>query len=160
MLEKHEIFEIKDSDKTFGDVIANAPKEISEEIRSKNVIILPSHNTTDEFYCGTLDTLDYLNDNGLSADVYAADDDYKELSLHGAEIWLGTLIIKYVVIPVFCSVIGAYVYEKLKGVSGDQISMKVYVEKKDGTTSAIDFRGKIEDFDKALKEIGKFHEEI
>jgi len=158
--EKHEVFEVKDSDKTFADLIENAPKDISVGLSSKNVIVLPSHNTQDEFYCGTLDILDYLNENGLSSEIYSNDDDYKELALHSSDFWLGTFFVTNIVIPVFCSVVGSYVYAKLKGVRGDQISMKIYVEKKDGTTSAVDFKGKVEDFDKALEVIGKFHEKI
>ena len=159
IMDKEVIFRIEDSTVTFKKLIDSAPKEIVKELKNKGVIILPSHGHDDAYYAGTLDTLDYLNENEINADVYATDDDYKELGLHCADIWLGTFFVKNYVIPVFCSVVGAYIYDKLKANNNDKISLKFMVEKKDGSTAAVQFDGKVEELDKALDAVKSFSNE-
>lgn len=154
-----ENFTIEESELTFEKLIHDAPLELSSELKGKGIVILPSHGHDDAFYAGTLDTLDFLNENQLNTDVYATDEDYKELSLHGADIWLGTFFIKNFVIPVFCSVIAAYVYDKIKAQKGDKISLKFMVEKKDGKTTAVQFDGKVEELNKALDAVKSFSDE-
>jgi hypothetical protein len=150
---------VKDESLTVQDLIGRAPLEITSLIEVANVVILPSHGTEDKFYNSTLDTLDYLNENKVLTEVFATDDDYKVLGLHGADIWLGTFIIKNFIIPVFCGVIATYIYEKLKAQKGDKVSLKFIVEKKDGNTTSVSFDGKVEDLSKALDEVKKFSDE-
>lgn len=152
-------FVIEESSLTFDDLINDAPQEIASSLKEKGVVILPSHGHDDAYYAGTLDTLDYLNDNNVNTDVYATDDEYKELGLHGADIWLGTFFIKNFVIPIFCSVVAAYVYEKINAKKGDKISLKFMVEKKDGKTTAVQFDGKVEELNKALDAVKSFNNE-
>ncbi|HCH7903364.1 hypothetical protein ACKLKD_01880 [Klebsiella sp. 10982] len=154
-----EKFEIKESIFTFESLIADAPPEISSMLKGKNVIILPSHGYEDVYYTGTLDTLDYLNENNISAEVYATDDEYKELGLHAADIWLGTFIIKNFVIPIFCSVVSAYIYDKIKAKKNDKISLTFIVEKKDGKTVSIEYNGKIENLNEVLNAVKGFSNE-
>lgn len=158
-MEIKERFEIEDSPLKFDTLQKDAPTEIASELVGKGVVILPSHGSTDAFYTGSLDTLDYLNENGIEADIYTTDDDYKELGLHGADIWLGTFFVKNFVIPIFCSVIAAYVYDKLKAKKGDKVSVKFIVEKKDGDTTSVSFDGKIEELNKALDAVKDFSDE-
>lgn len=154
-----ENFQIEESKLTFEELCKTAPNEISDGILNKGVVILPSHGSDDAFYAGSLDTLDYLNENDIQTDIYSTDDDYKELGLHGADIWLGSFFIKNFVIPVFCSVIAAYVYDKLKAKKGDKISLKFIVEKKDGNTTSVSFDGKVEELNKALDAVKEFNDE-
>ena len=154
-----EYFIIEESELTFEKLVLDAPNALSSELKEKGVVILPSHGHDDAFYTGTLDTLDFLNENQLNTDVYATDEDYKELSLHGADIWLGTFFIKNFVIPVFCSVIAAYVYDKIKAKQDDKISLRFMVEKKDGRTTAVQFDGKVKELNKALDAVKSFSDE-
>lgn len=158
-LEFKERFEVSSSDTTFEELMKNAPEELLNNINDVSVLILPSHETDDSFYSGSLDTLDYLNGNGLKTDIYANDEEYKELGLHGADIWLGTFFVKNFFIPIFCGVISSYIYEKLKAKKDDKISLKFIVEKKDGTTSMVAFDGKIEAVGKVLDTVKKFNNE-
>jgi len=158
-LEKKEQFEIHDSDIRFENLVKNAPTEIAGNINKVAVLILPSHGTVDSFYAGSLDTYDYLTANEIRTEIYSNEDDYKELSLHGADIWLGTFFLKNFVIPIFCSVLAAYVYDKLKANKDDNISVKFIIEKKKGETSTVSFDGKVENLEKALNAIKKFSDE-
>ncbi|MGE8705370.1 MAG: hypothetical protein ACN6O5_22040 [Achromobacter sp.] len=158
-LELKERFEVSPSDLTFEVLAKNAPEELLHNINDIGVLILPSHGTDDSFYNGSLDTLDYLNNNKIKTDIYVRDEEYKELGLHGADIWLGTFFLKNFVIPIFCGVIASYIHEKLKAKKDDKISLKLIVEKNDGTTSMVAFDGKVEEVEKALNAAKKFSNE-
>ncbi|QUM89533.1 hypothetical protein HWV03_12345 [Moritella sp. 36] len=145
-----EIFIVEDSEVSLKKLINDAPAELAAFLKDKSVVILPSHGHDDLYYTGTLDTLDFLNENGINAEIYATDDDYKELELRGADIWLGTFIIQIIVLPIFVNVVSSYIYDKIKAKSDDNISLKLMVENKDGKTSAVEFRGKVENLEKAI----------
>jgi hypothetical protein len=149
IMEIKDRFAVQEEETTFRELIDSKPK-LKSDLEGKGVIILPSHGSNDAFYSGSLDTLDYLNANGLDADIFATDEEYKELGLHGADIWLGTFIVKNFLIPVFCSVIAAYIYEKIKAKGDDKISLKFIIEKKDGNTSSVSYDGKIENLQTAI----------
>lgn len=151
-----ERFEVAEDGPTFQKLIEQATPALASEIQGKSVLLLPSHGSEDAFYAGSLDTLDYLNENGLDADLYSTDDDYKELSLHGADLWLGTFIFQSIVIPVFCGVISSYIYDKLKAKSDDKISLEFIIEKKDKLSATVSYEGKVEDVEKALNAVKKF----
>ncbi|MEZ8358395.1 hypothetical protein AB6C56_21460, partial [Vibrio splendidus] len=146
--------------KPFASLIKSYPA-LSAELESRNVIILPSQGNDDEFYNGSLDTLDYLNNNSdvIEADIYSTDDNYKEIGLHAAEIWLGTIIIQYVVAPIFCSLIAAYIYDELKSKDDDDISLKFIVEKKDGSTKSVSYDGKVQNLQKAIDAVKEISDE-
>lgn len=154
-----ETFNIKVSDLSFKKLVDDAPLDIASTLKDKSVVILPSHGHDDAYYAGTLDTLDFLNENGINTDVYASDDEYKELGLHGAEIWLGTFIIQSIVVPIFCGVVSAYIYDKLKAKDDDNIALRFIVENNKGKTTAVEFKGKVENLDKALDAIKSFSDE-
>lgn len=159
ILDKKEIFRIEESNVTFKKLIDDAPMELTNTLNEKNVVILPSHGHDDAYYAGTLDTLDFLNENGVNTDVYATDDEYKELGLHGEEIWLGTFIIQSVVIPIFCGVISSFIYDRLKANDDDNIALKFMVEDKGGKTTAVEFSGKVKNLDKAIDAVKKLDNE-
>lgn len=159
ILDKKEIFRVEESSLTFEQLVNEAAPEISSGLKEKSVVILPSHGHDDVFYAGTLDTLDFLNENGINADIYASDEEYKELGLHGAEFWLGTFIIQSIVVPVFCGVISSYIYDKLKAKDDDNIALKFMVENKEGKTTAIEFNGKVENLSKAIDAVKSLSDE-
>jgi len=151
-----ECFEVTEDGPTFQKLTGQAHPALASEIQGKSILILPSHGTDDAFYAGSLDVLDYLNENQLNADLFSTDEEYKELSLHGADLWLGTFIFKSVVIPIFCGVISAYIYDKLKAEPDDKISLKFIVEKKDESSATVSYDGRVEDVEKALNAVKKF----
>lgn len=146
---------VGDEDFTVDDLIRKSPEEILSSLQQAGVIILPSHGTDDAFYGGTIETLDFLNDHDVPAEVYSTDEDYKEISLHGADFWLGTILVKYVFIPVFCGVISSYIYDKLRAKKDDNISLKFIVENKDGKTTSVSFDGTVDKLPAALEEVRK-----
>ncbi|AYC30977.1 hypothetical protein D3880_00615 [Pseudomonas cavernae] len=152
-MEIEEKFQVREESLTLAGLLSKAPISLAETIKNKSVVILPSHGTIDAFYAGSLDILDHLNNNEIDADIYASDEDYKELSLHGADIWLGTFFITSVVVPIFCNVISSYIYDKLKAKNEDKISLQIIVERKNGTTTSVNFDGKIESLDKAINAV-------
>ncbi|MCD9480488.1 hypothetical protein [Photobacterium phosphoreum] len=159
ILEKKDKLLVQDETSTVAELLEHTPKDIAGSVQAASIVILPSHGSGDAFYIGTLDTLDYLNENDLPSEVFATDDEYKELGLHGAEFWIGTFIIKNFAIPIFCSLIAAYVYDKLKAKDDDKISLKFIVENKTGKTTSVSFDGKAEKLSKVLDEVKKFSDE-
>lgn len=159
LMERETNLIVSDEILTVEELIQRSPKEISSSLQQAGVIILPSHGTDDAYYGGTIETLDFLNDHDVPTEIYSTDDDYRELSLHGADLWLGTLLVKYVFIPVFCGVISSYIYEKLKAKKDDNISLKFIVENKNGKTTSVSFDGKVEKLSAAIEEVRKISDE-
>lgn len=149
-MEDIEHFDIQNLNTTFNDLIKEVSRHNLSNLKENNVIILPSHGYKDLYYKGTLNTLDYLNEHDISADICATDEEYQEVLLHGLDIWLGTFLIKYVAIPIFNIVIGNYIFNKLKAKPDDNISLEFVVEQKDGNIQRVEYRGKVEDLDKAM----------
>lgn len=159
ILGKKEIFRVEESSLTFDKLVNEAASGISSYLKDKSVVILPSHGHDDVFYAGTLDTLDFLNKNGINTDVYASDEEYKELSLHGDDFWLGTFIIQYIVVPIFCNVISSYIYDKLKAKDDDNIALKFMVENREGKTTSVEFNGKVENLNKVIDAVKSLSDE-
>lgn len=160
ILEKKERFEVKEESMTRAELVRKASQPLAEIIKEKRLIILPSHGTEDEFYAGSLDTLDYLNDNNVDAEIYSTDEDYKELSLHGADFWLGTFFVSSVVLPILTNLMSSYIYDKLKARKDDGISLKLIIERESGSTVSISFDGKVEKLDKVFTAIKELENEV
>lgn len=160
ILEKKERFEVKEESLTRAELVRKASQPLAEIIKEKSLIILPSHGTEDEFYAGSLDTLDYLNDNNVDAEIYSTDEDYKELSLHGADFWLGTFFVSSIVLPILTNLMSSYIYDKLKARKDDGISLKLIIERESGSTVSISFDGKVEKLDKVFTAIKELENEV
>lgn len=154
-----EHFEVTEEGPTFQKLTGQASPALASEVQGKSVLILPSHDSDDAFYAGSLDILDYLKENQVNADIFTTDEDYKELSLHGDDIWLGTFIFQSVVIPIFCGVISSYIYDKLKAKPDDKVSLKFIIEKKDKSSATVSYDGKVEGVEKALKAVKEFSDD-
>lgn len=159
-LEKKDRFEVKEESLTRAELMRKASKSLAEIIKGKSLIILPSHGTVDEFYVGSLDTLDYLNDNDMDAEIYSTDEEYKELSLHGADFWLGTFFVSSVVLPILTNIMSSYIYDKLKAKKDDGISLKLIIERESGSTVSISFDGQVEKLDKVFTAIKDLKNEV
>lgn len=160
IMEDKERLEIKEEQLTFAKLINDAPVELAQLIKGKGLIVLPSHGSDDAFYAGSLDTLDYFNASGVDSDIYSLDDDYKELSLHGADLWIGTFFISSILIPVFCNLMSSYIYDKLKAKKDDKVSLKVIVERRDGTSVSVSFDGGVEGLGKAFEAVRGLESEV
>ncbi|AZZ78155.1 hypothetical protein CCX46_24425 [Pseudomonas sp. RU47] len=160
ILEQKDRFEVKEESLTRAELVRNASPSLAEIIKGKNLIILPSHETVDEFYAGSLDTLDYLNERNVDAEIYSTDEDYKELSLHGADFWLGTFFVSSIVLPLLTNLMSSYIYDKLKAQKDDGISLKLIIERKSGSTVSISFDGKIEKLEKVFTAIKELENEV
>ena len=156
-------FESKDNFETWIDR-RYISKSLKRELKKANVLIVPTEGFRDEsiiaFPVKTDELFRFMTKRapeGVIVDLCIEDDDYKELGLHGADIWLGTFFIKNVVLPIFCSIVAAYIYDKAKENKVSKVSLKFIVEKKDGTTTSVSYDGKVENLEKAMdavKEIG------
>lgn len=153
ILKKEDELVIEDSTITFKSLLEKSSKELAELITGKQVIILPSHGHEDVFYTGTLDILDFLKNNGLEADIYATDDDYKELGLHSADTWLGSFLISGIILPCFINLMTSYIYDKIKAKDGDNISFQFLIENKNGETKSIRFSGDAKSLEKVLSTV-------
>lgn len=58
-LEFKERFDVSSSNITFEQLAKDAPEELLSNINELGVLILPSHETDDSFYPGSLDTLNF-----------------------------------------------------------------------------------------------------
>lgn len=160
ILEKKERFEVKEESLTRAELVRKASHPLAEIIKDKNLIILPSHGTVDEFYVGSLDTLDYFNDHNLDAEIYSTDEDYKELSLHGADFWLGTFFVSSFALPILTNLMSSYIYDKLRAQKDDGISLKVIIERESGSTVSVSFDGKVEKLDKVFAAVKELENEV
>jgi len=151
---------IESSNLRFNKLAEDSP-ELRELIVGSNVLILPSREEHNAFYTGTLDILDHMKESegDLAIDILSTDDEYRELGLHGADIWLGTFIVKSIVVPIFVGLITSYIYDKVKAKKDDHVSIKIIVEDKDGESKAVSFDGKVEDFNKAVDAINEIADE-
>ncbi|WP_198920012.1 hypothetical protein [Pseudomonas chlororaphis] len=160
IFEEKEFFEVMNGAVSREELLRKAPKELVKLITGKDLIILPSHGTSDAFYTGTLDTLDYFNAHSIDAEIYSTDNDYKELSLHAADFWLGSFFVGSVLVPLVCNLISSYIYDKLKAKEEDNVSLEIIIEKKDGSTVSLDFKGKVGALDKILDAARRIEREV
>lgn len=160
VLEKKFRFEVKEDTVTREELMRKASQPLAKLIKDKSLIILPSHGTADEFYTGTLDTLDYFNDNEVDVEIYATDEEYKELSLHGADFWLGTFFVSSLILPLLTNLMSSYIYDKLKADKSDGISVKLIIEKKSGSTVSISYDGSVEKLGKVFGAIKDLENEV
>ncbi|WP_227429930.1 hypothetical protein [Psychrobacter sp. I-STPA6b] len=152
-------FEISDSTLTFDNIVSDASPDVINNLKQKDIVILPSHGTEDLYYVGSIDILDYFKNNNIDIDIYATDEEYQEIALHSAEIWLGTFLLKNIIIPTFIGLLSNYIYNKLKAKPDDNISVTFIAEKKNGNTKKIEYRGEVRNLNKAINSLKKIDRE-
>lgn len=93
---------------------------LRKDLVRKNVLMVPQEVIRDYdnpvFPSGSREILTYLKkfkDKGLEADACIEENDYRELLLHNDLIRLGHFLVAKVVFPLFISVLGSYLTNKL-----------------------------------------------
>ena len=97
--------------------IAGLPEELKETVMDADVLIVPSliQNQPKAFMVGTMDLYAVLKAQmGDKMEICIADDDYEEIELNSRILRLGRFCVKQVALPLFLSVLGAYIYDRLK----------------------------------------------
>jgi len=157
MLTKEEVFAIEDSTLNFADLSHEMPTLSWENI---GILILPSDEEHKAFYAGTLEMLDYFSAhlNPGEVDIFASDEDYRQLTLHSKELWIGTFLIGSVVVPLFVNLISSYIYDHLKADANNNVTITVVVQKKNGSSKSIHYVGKAEKLGTAVDAIKELAE--
>jgi hypothetical protein len=114
-----ENLKIKDSTRSREEwmEIAGLPEELKETVMDADVLIVPSliQNQPKAFMVGTMDLFAILKAQmGDKMEICIADDDYEEIELNSRILRLGRFCVKQVALPLFLSVLGAYIYDRLK----------------------------------------------
>ena len=97
--------------------IVGLPEKLKENVLAAEVLIVPSMMVAQPkaFMVGTMDLLAYLQSQlGDKVEICIADDDYEEIELNSKILRLGKFVVKYVALPVFLSVMGNFIYDKIK----------------------------------------------
>ena len=97
--------------------IAGLPEELKETVMDADVLIVPSliQNQPKAFMVGTMDLYAVLKAQmGDKMEICIADDDYEEIELNSRILRLGRFCVKQVALPLFLSVLSAYIYDRLK----------------------------------------------
>ena len=102
---------------------------LSASLRTTTLLMIPERRRDEMgpvFNPGTRAAFHHMRASlpeGISVDVASTDDEYVELILHSAEIWVPTLLLLFdnaSVRNVSLSMIANYVYDRLKGLSAKQ----------------------------------------
>jgi len=155
----NDYFEIKECELSFESALKdeNLSQARVSELKKFQMLFLPSRKYHNEegyfFYSATRDF--YLTCKNKSPDNHfdfcTEKGSYQNLSLHSNELFLGTLLVKYVVLPIFINLLSDYIYENLKN-SDDKVSVNIIIENDEtGKSHEITFRGTKADFDKNVK---------
>jgi len=160
--EKKDIIEVSDSLLTFNDVYNKPyiPKEHEQSIKDASVLFLPSENHRNLglnlFPENTRDLYSYFireaEREGIKVEICASDDDFKTLELHSELIYIAKMICTYVVLPIVCSLISAYLYDKIKKTNRTDLdaTIELLVEK-DEKTKRIYYNGNAAGFKEAIE---------
>jgi hypothetical protein len=154
----NDYFEIKESELSFGAVLKdeNLSQVRISELQNSQMLFLPIRKYRKEegyfFHSAMRDF--YLICKNESPnnhfDFCTEKNNYKELSLNGSELFLGTLLIKDVVLPIFINLISNYIHEKLRN-SDDKINVNIIIEDKETEKNhEIAFRGTKIDFERKV----------
>jgi hypothetical protein len=160
-------FEIKDCELTFETVLKdeNLSQERIAELRQFQMLFLPEKNfRKKEGYCFHSQTRDfYLYCKKESPNNYfdfcIEKNNYKELTLNSSELYIGTFLIKDIVLPIFINLISAYIHDKLTNKDDKVIINIITNNEKTNKNQEIAFRGTKKDFEekfiKTLKTYSK-----
>jgi hypothetical protein len=108
------------------------------------------------FAAGTAEIYAFLKERAPSTRVEAAidDDKFTELSLHGDVIFLGTILLKYVVAPLFVTLLAEFIKRQLPlGLAKGEVRAHLLIE--DGTGDSkrvvrVDYEGPAADFELSM----------
>jgi hypothetical protein len=154
----NDYFEIKECELSFDALLKdeNLSQTRVSELKKSQMLFLPVRKYHKEegyfFYNATRDF--YLickNENPNNHfDFCTEKNSYKGLTLNGNELFLGTFLIKDVVLPIFINLFSNYIHEKLKS-NDDKVRVNIIIENEETKKNQeIAFRGTKNDFDKKV----------
>lgn len=148
-----EMFNISSSNISFDKVFDKPyfPKQYAEEIKKANVLLIPTENIRNSVELSfpelTTEFLQYLRtkeDEGIIPDIAVDDEHYQMLELHSAVITIATCVVKIIILPVFVSVLSAFICEQVKKHNRSEddmmVDLKIYVDN-NGVTKEIRYKG-------------------
>ncbi len=97
--------------------IAGLPEDLKASVMAADVLIVPSMmaDSPKAFMVGTMDLYAIIKSQlGDKMEICIADDDYEEIELNSRTLRLGRFLVKQVTLPLFLSVLGAYIYDRIK----------------------------------------------
>lgn len=93
------------------------PAELCSDVMSADVLIVPSMmvDQPKAFMAGTMELFAFLKSQlGDKIEICISDDDYVEIELNSRILRLGRFFVKSVALTLFLSVLGDYIYDKIK----------------------------------------------
>ena len=108
--------------------IVGLPENLRQNVMAADVLIVPSliQNQPKAFMVGTMDLYAVLKAQiGDKMEICIADDDYEEIELNSRILRLGRFCVKQVALPLFLSVLGAYIYDRLKEPESVEVTVEL-----------------------------------
>jgi hypothetical protein len=162
-------YSVNDSNVTF-EVVAQkpyVPEDLRSAIEFASLVIVPREGFRDEggplFPAGTLQLLDHINDAApeLVVAVPVSDEDYRELSLHDAQLTLGTFLLTLIAAPIFVNLVTEFIKKKTGGNEQTaKVDLIMNVRKPNGHTTEISYKGPAVYFESSIAPILKSMAEV
>lgn len=141
--------------------------ELGTALNKCQILIIPELGFRDYdkplFPQGTADLLTYLRNHlpeDVVVDVCIGDNDFSELLLHDKFHRIGKFVIKSIVLSLFLTILGAYIYDQIsKNDEDSSISFTLTIEQEDGTGKRFSFEGEAREFKRIAEEIQKLWDE-
>ena len=125
--------------------------------RNVSVLILSSFTQNDAFHNGAIDIFSYLQkeigESGV--ELFATDDEYKELALHSKAYWLGVFLVAQVAVPTFTNVMSDYISNELQAKNDDEIDLNIIIEKKNDSNIKVTYHGNAEHINSVLDKVNE-----
>jgi len=162
------IFEIKECDVTFEKLLndEDLSQDRAKELKKYQMLILPIRNYRNNegyyFYTSTRDF--YIQCKKENPDnhfeYYTEINGYKVLSLNSTELYLGTLILKDIILPIAIGLLNNFILKKLTN-NDDKVIVNIIVQNTTTNKSEkIEFRGTKQDFkDKVINALQLYSKE-
>ncbi|WP_407415207.1 hypothetical protein [Methanobrevibacter sp.] len=109
------------------------------------------------FYEESFHFYEFLQDESENMDImFCCDEEsFSVFRLQSAEIWMGTFIVTNIVLPLFLSLLGDYLYDHLFHDPDDDIDIEISVENKKNTKT-LKYHGNYDNFLKLIKNKSDF----
>jgi len=158
-------FNIKQSEITFNSLLGNEnlSQERVNELKYYHMLIIPIRDYRNNegyfFYSASRDFYLFCkNENPENHfEFYTEKNEYKELLLNSSELYLGTLLINHILLPIASNLLLKFITEKLTN-NDDKVILKIIIENNETNSSEeIEFRGTKKDFkEKIIKTLNTY----
>ena len=155
--------------------IAGLPEGLKASVMAADVLIVPSmmSGQPKAFMVGTMDMYAILKAQlGDRMEICISDEDYEEIELNSRTLRLGRFIVKKVALPLFLSVLGAYIHDRIKEPESVEVTVEmpeyqqpaavsftIAVEDSLGKKKEFQYEGPASDYKEVAAEIEKLWNE-